>query len=88
MGVVIKALVENKPVIILPRRLNLREHTTDHQMATAKALSKMNYVNIAMNVEELLMFLDKPNEILSKHKIGLHASERLINSLRNFIDNN
>lgn len=86
MGVVLKSLVENKPILILPRQLELKETTTDHQLATARALSKMDYVNVAMNVEELLNFLEKPNELISKQTIGEFASGSLINVLRDFID--
>jgi UDP-N-acetylglucosamine transferase subunit ALG13 len=88
MGVVLKSLVENKPIIILPRMLELNEATTDHQIATAKALSKMNYVNVAMNIEEMLHYLEKPNEVFSKHKIGEFASGSLIDILKEFINNN
>jgi UDP-N-acetylglucosamine transferase subunit ALG13 len=86
MGVVLKSLVENKPILVLPRQLELKETTTDHQIATARALSKMNYVNVAMNVEEMLDYLEKPDEILSMHRIGEFASGRLINVLREFIN--
>jgi len=87
MGVVLKSLVENKPILVLPRMLALKEVATDHQMATAKALQKMNYINVAMNVEELLNYLEKPNKILSKCKIGPYASDSLISALKNFIEN-
>jgi UDP-N-acetylglucosamine transferase subunit ALG13 len=86
MGVVLKSLVENKPILILPRQLDLKETTTDHQIATAKALGKMNYVNVAMNVEEMLDYLEKPNEIRAKHKIGEFASGSLVNVIREFIN--
>ena len=88
MGVILKSLVESKPVVILPRRLDLKEHTTDHQIATAKAIKRMHYLNVAMTDEELISFLKKPNEIVSKYKIGDNASDNLINALKEFIDNN
>lgn len=86
MGVVLKALVESKPIIILPRRLELGEHTTDHQMATARALKNMDYVNVAMDEKELLHYLEKPENISSKGKINEYASESLIDALRKFIE--
>ena len=86
MGVILKSLMENKPIIVLPRRLEFNELTTDHQLATARALYKMNYVNIAMDAEELINYLEKPDQILSKRKIGEFASDSLIHSLREFIE--
>jgi UDP-N-acetylglucosamine transferase subunit ALG13 len=88
MGVVLKSLVENKPILIMPRKLELMEHATDHQMATARALAKMDYVNIAWNEDELLGFLNKFQEILPKHKISEYASGNLIKTLSEFIENN
>jgi UDP-N-acetylglucosamine transferase subunit ALG13 len=88
MGVILKSMVENKPLILMPRRLALKEHTTDHQMATAKAFKKMDFVNIAMDDEELLRYLKEPEKILSKHKIGESASKGLIDALREFIERN
>lgn len=88
MGVILKSLVESKPIIVLPRRLEFKELTTDHQMATARALSRMNYVNVAMDTEELVSFLEKPDAILSKRKIGEFASDDLIHTLKEFIEQN
>jgi UDP-N-acetylglucosamine transferase subunit ALG13 len=88
MGVILKALVENKPLIILPRRLELGEHTTDHQIATAKAFKKMSYVNIAVDEDELLDYLKSPEKISSRYKIGAFASQDLIITLKEFIENN
>jgi len=86
MGVILKSLMENKPIIVLPRRLKFKELTTDHQLDTARALFKMNYVNVAMDAEELIHYLEKPDQILSKRRIGEFASESLIQSLREFIE--
>lgn len=86
MGIILKSLVANKPIIVLPRKLELNEHTTDHQMATAIALEKMDYVQIAWETDELLKHLETPEEIQSKRKIEAFASKPLIDSLRNFIN--
>lgn len=88
MGVILKSLVENKPLIILPRKLELKEHTTDHQIATAKAFMKMDFVNIALDDSELMHYLKEPANILSKHRIGDFASKDLIDTLKDFIEKN
>lgn len=86
MGLIIKALTEGKPIVVFPRQHRLGEHTTDHQMATARAFKKMDYVNVALNESELKNYLDCLYEISSKHRIGLYASKGLIDYLRQFIN--
>jgi UDP-N-acetylglucosamine transferase subunit ALG13 len=88
MGIILKSLVAGKPIVVLPRRLALKEANTDHQMATAKALEKMNYVHVAWNNEDLLEFLKEPAAIHSKISINEFASEPLLDSLRKFIKDN
>lgn len=36
MGVIITALTQGKPLVVMPRRADLREHRNDHQLATAE----------------------------------------------------
>lgn len=43
----------NKPVVMLPRLAANREHTTDHQVHTARWLSQKSGVYVAMMEEEL-----------------------------------
>lgn len=53
MGSVISAMENKKPVVILPRILEQGEHTTDHQMATARWLSEKPGIYVAMTDAEL-----------------------------------
>lgn len=85
MGIILKSLVANKPIIVLPRKLELKEHTTDHQMATAMALDKLDYIHIAWDNDQLKKYLGKPEKIKSKKVIGDYASDSLIEALREFI---
>lgn len=84
-GIILKSLVACKPIIVLPRKLELHEHNTDHQMATARALDKMGYVQIAWDNGELRKYLENPEMIESKMKLGAFAPELLINNLKEFI---
>jgi UDP-N-acetylglucosamine transferase subunit ALG13 len=85
MGIILKSLVANKPIIVLPRKLELNEHTTDHQMATAAALEKMEYVEVAWDNEQLSAYLEKPETIRSKKTLGSVASGPIITALKDFI---
>ncbi len=53
MGSVISALEARKPVVILPRRHDLGEHNTDHQMATARWLSGKRGIHVALEDDAL-----------------------------------
>jgi UDP-N-acetylglucosamine transferase subunit ALG13 len=86
MGVILKSLMENKPMIVLPRRLQFKEINTDHQLATVQALNKMNCINAALDAEELIKYLEKPDQILSKRKIGEFASKDLLNAIETFVN--
>jgi UDP-N-acetylglucosamine transferase subunit ALG13 len=53
MGSVITAMEANKPLVILPRKAEIREHTTDHQMATARWLTGRPGIYVALDDAEL-----------------------------------
>ncbi|RIJ42060.1 PssE/Cps14G family polysaccharide biosynthesis glycosyltransferase [Pontibacter oryzae] len=87
MGTIISALVKQKPIVVLPRLAKFSEHRNDHQLATARAFEKLEYVHAAYSLEELRvklqqLTLKEPGEL---HRIGQYASKELINSLQNFI---
>jgi len=89
MGSIISALNESKPLLIIPRKLTLKEHRNDHQMATAKKIKELNYVHVAMDDTELL---EKLSELLRTpslkpiFSIGSFASKGLLTSLESFIE--
>lgn len=85
MGIILKALVNEKPILVLPRRLELKEVNTNHQIATAKALSELDYIYVAWDNSELIQYLRDPHKLKSKMKIGSSASDSLISSIRDFI---
>lgn len=87
MGTIIKSLVAGKPIVVMPRQLQLKEHNTNHQVATANAFRKLDYIHVAMTTKELGQLLKEPGNIISKQRIGEHASPRLINAVREFISN-
>jgi len=53
MGSVITAMEVGKPILLVPRILELGEHTTDHQMATARWLAGRPGVFVCMESAEL-----------------------------------
>ena len=85
MGTIISALELGKPIIVLPRRAGLGEHRNDHQLATVKQLSRLSLVTVAMDEQELLEQLDHCNDAVVSRRIGSSASEPLIGSIREFL---
>lgn len=86
MGAIITALLNRKPIIIMPRRAEFEEHRNDHQIATARNLSRIRGVHVAWSEDEMASLLDK--KIDSKEPIGpidQFADARLISSLRSVI---
>lgn len=85
MGTIITALVKEKPLVVLPRDAKLGEHRNDHQMATAKKMSALNYVKAVYSAEALTELIDlviNDNISLKSKKITSYASEALIGELK------
>ena len=53
MGSVLTALEYSKPLVLLPRRGDLRETRNDHQLATARWLAQKPGIRVAMEVGDL-----------------------------------
>lgn len=88
MGTIISALEMGKPIIVMPRRASLGEHRNDHQLATAKRFSTLQYVEVAYDEQELWTKLDA---IIAKNgqdpgeRKRIEPSPRLIQTIRDFI---
>lgn len=63
MGTILKSLDFGKPLIIVPRIAELKEHRNNHQLATANHLKNIPGLYIAENQESLNRWLDTPPEI-------------------------
>lgn len=87
MGNIISALVQKKPILIVPRIAKYGEHRNDHQMATAKAFESLEYVNVVYNTDELGDKLQEllKSDLVPKHQLGSFASQELLASIQNFI---
>lgn len=87
MGNVINALRFRKPVILLPRRADLHEMTTDHQLDAVRWLKSLNGVWVAKDEHALPGLI---NHVLEAPKIpeGLEQPElsSLLMNIRAFID--
>ena len=85
-GSIITALQLGKPILIMPRRANLRETRNDHQVATSEQFRRFDSVVVAWNEKELITKLEGIDNLHGSKKIGSSASRELVGAIREFID--
>ena len=85
MGTIISSLERCIPIVIVPRRADLGEHRSDHQMATARRLSAMGYVAVAHDASELAARI-KDADVAVRPISGL-ASESLADAILSVVEN-
>jgi UDP-N-acetylglucosamine transferase subunit ALG13 len=88
MGSVITAMEANKPIVILPRRMEFEEHTTDHQMATARWLSGRRGVYVALDDADLGRAIDEAlgMNIAGQDELSSSAPVEFLTKIRNYIE--
>ncbi len=86
MGSIITALEAGKPILVMPRRGDLRETRNDHQVATALRFRELGRIAVAMDEAELHVKLDELNALSPGQRLGASASPELIRRVRAFID--
>lgn len=85
MGTILTALQLEKPILVVPRRLDLREVRNDHQTATCRHLAARGLVRVALDEHELVAALGDLERFPPASRIPPQAEERLITTLRTFI---
>jgi UDP-N-acetylglucosamine transferase subunit ALG13 len=85
MGTIIKALENEKKLVVFPRLIKYNEHRNEHQYHTAKSLERLGYLNVAFTEKDLLEYLNNPQKISVRKKIDNKAEESLISRISDFI---
>ncbi len=85
MGSIITAMTSGKPILVMPRRGDLRETRNDHQVATAQRFREMGRVAVALDETELAERLDALDTLKADNAVGPWASEQLVSTIRAFI---
>lgn len=85
MGSILTALQCGKPILVMPRRGDLRETRNDHQVATAERFKELGRVSVAMDESELPERLDEIHRLVATDPISPHASPELLGALKSFI---
>ncbi len=82
-GTVLNALKFNRPIIVVPRRMEFKEHDMDdHQLELADRLKDMRGVFVVNDIEELKETILKVKELLRKGELEPSFSQERDNLLR------
>lgn len=87
MGTVITAAELGKPLVLLARKPELQEVTSNHQVATASWLCQRPGVLIAQTVSDIPDLIAKSVITAGVSNIGTDSRKELLEAIRNFIAN-
>jgi UDP-N-acetylglucosamine transferase subunit ALG13 len=85
VGNLLLALQAKKPILVMPRSLQLKETRNDHQLATAKWLRQIPGVTVADDTDELVEALRR-GEWKEPGVVRSEASPELLAAVREFIE--
>jgi UDP-N-acetylglucosamine transferase subunit ALG13 len=88
MGSIMQALEERKQLLMMPRRHDLGEHTTDHQLHTAERFKDRNGLMIVDDVLELQKQMTRllAEPLATGEALSDRASPELIAGVTRFLD--
>lgn len=88
MGSVITAMETNIPIVIVPRRMEFDEHTTDHQMATARWLAGRKGVYVVLEDASIRDVIDQALSDGAAAGGGMQPSAptAFLDKIRNYIE--
>jgi UDP-N-acetylglucosamine transferase subunit ALG13 len=85
MGSIISALELGKPIVVMPRRADLRETRNDHQVAAVRRFNMAGRVIVAQDELDLPEKLDYALTLAESDGIGKQASPQLIATIKTFL---
>ena len=88
MGTIIGALMAGKPLMVMPRRAEFREHRNDHQQATVERLGARAGLLVAADEHAVPGLLDqftRSGGPAQEQMIAPYADQGLIDALRDMI---
>jgi UDP-N-acetylglucosamine transferase subunit ALG13 len=86
IGTILLAREFEKPLVILPRRADLRETRNDHQLAAVAWLRTMPGLAIAADDADLARILLDTDRLEKPLRIGPWAGDALLTTVRHFIN--
>jgi len=86
MGTILTCRDYGKPLLIMPRKGDLKETRNDHQIATLKWVKDWSFINVFNNVSELDFVLNNSESIFNHEVLPTYTND-LAESLKNIIFN-
>lgn len=86
MGTIISGLELGTPVLVMPRRADLREHRNDHQLATARRFEEMGKAIVAYDEASLRDHLGQLDKITVSTQIEAGVNDRIVGAIRSFVE--
>jgi len=87
MGTIITCLLNSIPILLLPRKAELKEHRNNHQISTAEKFRSTPGVFVADDVEALRDLLED-RALLHPSPYQPDSLQDLISNLRNYFNDN
>lgn len=84
VGTIITGMKYGKPVIVYPRLKKFNEHVDDHQLQIAEAFSKLNYVLMCNENDNLESLIDKSKTY--KFEKYISQREQMISEINSFLE--
>lgn len=85
MGSIISSLEASRQILIMPRRFDLSEHRSDHQMATARRFWEFPGVHVAFDEGQFYDQLDQLRDLRQDSAEPLECSQILLERVRRFV---
>ena len=85
-GSIVGAVKSRKKTIAVPRKAQYNEHVDDHQIQIIQQFTRQNLICACEDCEQLEAALDMVRK--TEYESYQSNTEDIINSIRNFIDNN
>lgn len=86
IGTLFAALQRGKPIVVMPRRADLRETRNDHQIATAKRFIALAGVVVAWDESELPARLGALEAAVPTLTLASEAEGPLVRTIAGFLD--
>ena len=88
MGTIINCLVNNKPLILVPRLAEYNEHRNDHQLATIKKFSNVSMFFIPSDLEgDLKQYLTSHKFNYELNDVSPYAPVEMLDKLQDILTN-
>lgn len=83
MGTIIETAKQGKPIIVVPRKVELGEANNDHQFDTAKTLEREGWILVAYEIDTLPVKLKEAGVFIVTHG---KSSREILDEIQAFIE--